>query len=73
MSNCERKSINRQNCNCSYEPCAKKGTCCECLQYHLSRQELPACAFPDDVEKSWDRSFSKFVQVCKERYGIIAT
>ena len=72
MATCERQSVNKQSCNCTYEPCSKKGKCCECIQYHLKNQELPACAFPDDIEKTWDRSFKKFVQVCKERYGITA-
>ena len=67
---CENKEKNKQACNCTYEPCSRKGNCCECIKYHLSMKQLPACAFPDDVEKSWDRSFGKFVEVCKERYGI---
>ena len=72
MDKCLRQNQNKKRCNCSYEPCSKKGICCECIQYHLSRQELPACAFPDDVERSWDRSFRRFVEVCKEKYGITA-
>jgi len=67
---CENSEKNKQFCNCTYEPCSHKGKCCECIQYHLGMQQLPACAFPDDVEKSWDRSFKKFVEVCRERYGI---
>lgn len=70
MADCENKSDNQSFCNCSYEPCSRKGKCCECIQYHLAMKQLPACAFPDDVEKSWDRSFRKFVEVCKDRYGI---
>ena len=38
------------------------GNCCACIQYHLKLKELPACAFPDDVEKTWDRSFRKFIE-----------
>ena len=38
------------------------GNCCACIQYHLKQKELPACAFPDDVEKTWDRSFRKFIE-----------
>ena len=72
MEKCLRQNENKKRCNCSYEPCSKKGICCECIQYHLSRQELPACAFPDDIERSWDRSFQRFVEVCKEKYGITA-
>lgn len=59
--NCKKES-NLSKCNCTYT-CAKKGVCCECLHYHLSRDELPACCFPSDVEKTYDRSFKKFVQI----------
>ncbi|MBP6964646.1 MAG: cytosolic protein [Armatimonadetes bacterium] len=54
---------NGQRCNCSYPGCSRKGNCCECLHYHLSNNELPACAFPDDVEKTYDRSFARFVRI----------
>lgn len=67
---CENKPSNKQFCNCTYDPCSRKGKCCECIQYHLGMKQLPACAFPNDVEKSWDRSFRKFVEVCRDRYGI---
>ena len=42
---------NKMKCNCTY-PCSKKGMCCVCLHYHKSLGELPACYFPDDVEKN---------------------
>jgi len=54
-------SRNMTWCNCSYEGCSRKGRCCECLHYHLSNKQLPACAFPDEVEKTWDRSFARFI------------
>ena len=53
---------NRLKCNCTYEPCSKKGICCECLQYHLRMRQLPACVFPKDVEKTYDRSIEKFIE-----------
>jgi hypothetical protein len=28
--------------------------------------ELPACCFPDDIERTYDRSFEKFV-ACQSR------
>jgi hypothetical protein len=37
--------------------------CCECLAYHLSNKELPACCFPPEVEETYDRSFAKFVEI----------
>ena len=53
---------NKQNCNCTYEPCSKKGMCCECIKYHWQLRELPACLFPDDVEKTYDRSIERFIK-----------
>jgi hypothetical protein len=29
--------------------------------------ELPACAFPDGAQRTYDRSFAHFVKICKER------
>jgi len=59
---CRARSSNLERCNCSYEPCPRKGNCCECLRYHLSMRELPACCFSDDVERTYDRSFVRFVR-----------
>ncbi len=53
---------NKKACNCSYEPCPRKGLCCECLSYHWSMRELPACVFPDAVERTYDRSVSRFIR-----------
>ena len=60
-----KKKINLKRCNCSYEPCSRKGICCECLHYHLSNNEVPACFFPDDVEKTYDRSIENFIKTRK--------
>ena len=65
MDKCPRIQTNQSRCNCSYEPCSRKGRCCECLAYHLSMRELPGCCFPDDVEKTYDRSFKRFAQLQK--------
>jgi hypothetical protein len=56
-----KKDQNLKNCNCTY-PCAKKGMCCECLHYHLAMRQLPACCFPPEAEKTYDRSFEKFAE-----------
>lgn len=63
MADCPKAASNRVRCNCSYEPCPRKGHCCECLHYHLSAGELPACAFPDAVERTYDRSFERFARL----------
>ena len=54
---------NQAKCNCTYEPCSRKGKCCDCIAYHLQSNELPACVFPPEVEKTYDRSFARFVQI----------
>ena len=60
-----KKEQNLQRCNCTYEPCGKKGMCCECLEYHLAMKDLPACCFPDEVERTYDRSFKAFAKAWK--------
>ncbi len=54
------KEKNLERCNCSYEPCSRKGICCDCLKYHVQMRQLPACVFPDDAERTYDRSNEHF-------------
>ena len=61
---CSNKEKNLKNCNCIYD-CEKKGICCECIKYHGSRNELPACFFSKEIEKTYDRSFKKFIETRK--------
>ena len=61
-----KKEQNLQDCNCTYEGCSRKGVCCDCLKYHLKMKQLPACCFPEDVEKTYDRSFEKFAELVNE-------
>lgn len=61
-----KKERNKLNCNCSY-PCAKKGVCCDCISYHRSRNELPACYFPADAERTYDRSIEYFIELRRGR------
>ena len=60
------KERNLQNCNCTYDPCSRKGLCCECIRYHWRMRQLPACVFPDDAERTYDRSVENFVQLYNE-------
>jgi hypothetical protein len=60
-----KKDKNLKNCSCTYEPCSRKGICCECIAYHLAHDELPACAFPPEVERTYDRSFARFAKLHK--------
>jgi len=65
MKECPNKKKNLANCNCTYEPCDKKGICCECIRYHFKMNQLPACFFPDSVEKTYDRSIENFIRTRK--------
>lgn len=58
---------NKAMCTCTYEPCSRKGKCCECIQYHRKLGELPGCLFPPQIEKTYDRSISKFIEVYSRR------
>jgi hypothetical protein len=58
-----KKEANTARCNCSYEPCSRKGVCCDCIAYHLSARQLPACCFPDNAERTYDRSFEHFARL----------
>ncbi len=58
-----KKNTNLDQCNCSYGSCSRKGICCECIAYHLRSRELPACCFPNDVERTYDRSFDTFAKL----------
>ncbi|HLP60293.1 MAG TPA: DUF6485 family protein [Candidatus Deferrimicrobium sp.] len=57
-----KKNTNLQHCNCTYEPCSRKGICCECIEYHRRAGELPACYFSAKAERTYDRSIRKFIQ-----------
>lgn len=62
---CSNIEINKKDCPCTYEPCSRKGMCCECIKHHWKNKELPACFFPKDVEKTFDRSIKKFIETWK--------
>jgi hypothetical protein len=57
---------NKAGCTCTYEPCSRKGRCCECIAYHRRLGELPGCVFPPEVEKTYDRSVARFI-ACHKR------
>lgn len=56
MDKCNNK------CACTYEPCPRKGKCCECVAYHRSCSELPGCYFSKENEKTYDRSIDFFIR-----------
>jgi hypothetical protein len=57
------KDKNLERCNCSYDPCEKKGICCECIAYHLRSRALPGCYFSKEAEGTYDRSFEHFARL----------
>ncbi|MBD3296636.1 MAG: hypothetical protein GF392_04650 [Candidatus Omnitrophica bacterium] len=62
-----KKERNMEKCNCSYDNCARKGICCDCLHYHRESGQMPACFFPDDIESGYDRSIGNFVKIWQQR------
>lgn len=59
------KQKNLKMCNCTYEPCPRKGTCCDCIAYHRRSGELPACYFTAEAERTYNRSISFFIKTMK--------
>jgi len=60
MAECKNKEKNLKTCPCTYEPCERKGMCCECIAYHRGMGELPGCLFSKAGEATYDRSISQF-------------
>jgi hypothetical protein len=58
---CVNQKKNAARCNCTYPGCPRHGVCCECIFYHRSMNELPACYFTPAQERSYDRSISYFM------------
>jgi len=66
MADCTHLKTNLNACTCTYEPCPRKGRCCECVAYHRNAGELPGCFFPPEVERTYDRSVRRFL-ACQKR------
>jgi hypothetical protein len=66
MMECQKEK-NLTSCNCTYDPCPKKGVCCECLAYHLKMRQLPGCCFSREAEGTYDRSFEHFVRLVEQQ------
>lgn len=62
MKDCSNKKTNIANCNCTYSGCLRYGICCECIAYHRSSGELPACYFDKAAEKTYDRSIENYIR-----------
>jgi hypothetical protein len=57
-----KKPENLKNCPCTYPGCQRKGICCECIKHHREKDELPACYFSAEAEKTFDRSVDNFIR-----------
>ncbi|MDD5440136.1 MAG: DUF6485 family protein [Candidatus Omnitrophica bacterium] len=62
MPNCTNYARNKKRCTCTYEPCPRKGECCECVAYHLAHEEVPGCFFTREGEAGFDRSIGHFMR-----------
>lgn len=47
-------------CSCTYTSCVRHGKCCECVQYHQGKNEVPGCFFSKEGEKTYNRSIEYF-------------
>jgi len=56
------KQTNKASCTCTYEPCPRKGVCCECVAYYGRNGEIPGCFFSKAGEASYDRSIRAFIK-----------
>lgn len=65
MTECNQEDL-QSTCACTYSSCSRRGRCCECIDYHLSMNELPGCVFAKiskDAEKTYNRSFEYFAKL----------
>lgn len=57
-----KKETNLKHCACTYTSCGKRGMCCDCVTFHLGRNEIPGCFFSKKGEASYDRSIANFIK-----------
>ena len=62
-----KKSENEKHCTCTYMSCSRRGMCCECVEHHLKRRQVPGCFFSKEGEASYDRSFENFAREVQEK------
>ena len=64
MIECNQKE-RKSSCTCTYD-CHRRVKCCECLEYHLSMNQLPGCVFAkisNDAEGTYNRYFEYFAKL----------
>lgn len=59
---CVNIEKNSSMCSCTYAGCPRHGLCCECIKHHKDRDQLPACYFTAEQEKTYDRSVDYFLK-----------
>lgn len=62
------KALIKNKCLCTYcdengKECIHKGKCCVCIAHHRKKNELPACYFTPEQEKTYNRSIDNFVKL----------
>ena len=60
MAECPNKEKNLEVCTCTYDPCSRKGMCCECVAFPRKMGELPGCLFSKEGEATYDRTIAAF-------------
>lgn len=58
---------NRKTCTCSYG-CSTSGICCECVKHHREHGEIPGCFFPEEGERTYDRSIKNFIKYAQKYF-----
>ncbi|GAB6064137.1 DUF6485 family protein [Deferrisoma palaeochoriense] len=56
-----QKEKNEAQCTCTYQGCPRHGLCCQCIAYHRSKNQMVACYFKPEVERTYDRSMENFL------------
>lgn len=49
-----------ESCKCTNMSCPLRGKCCECVEKHIGKGQVPACFFSEEGEKTYDRSVANF-------------
>jgi len=58
---CARQANGAADCPCTYPGCPRHGNCCQCVAHHRAKDQLPACYFSPEQERSFDRSITYFL------------
>jgi hypothetical protein len=62
----ECKIKNKSRCSCRHTNCSNWAVCCDCVANHKRKNELPACYFTPEAEKTDDRSIKHYIKLYNE-------